>query len=254
VNNSGSLIFNRVEDLTYAGSISGPGTVEKHKGGRLILTGTHTYSGSTKVVAGTLLVDGTLGSSAVSVAGGALGGRGVINGPVTIQAGGRLDPGSSTGPLAINNSLTLSGTTAIKLDAATGAGGLVRGLSNVTFGGTLSLTNIPAPLAASHAFKLFDATNYAGTFTTLTPVTPGPGLAWNTSTLGTDGTLRVVSLTAPVLSIERDSSCPPPAQCLTLSWPAEHLGWRLQRQTDSLSANWQDVPNSKVTNQMVLPG
>src|SRR5262249_53445859 len=29
VNNSGSLVFNRVEDLTYSGTISGPGTMEK---------------------------------------------------------------------------------------------------------------------------------------------------------------------------------------------------------------------------------
>src|SRR5213079_769374 len=47
VNNSGSLVFNRVEDLTYAGAISGSGTLEKQAAGRLVLTGTHTYTGVT---------------------------------------------------------------------------------------------------------------------------------------------------------------------------------------------------------------
>jgi hypothetical protein len=46
-------------------------------------------------------------------------------------------------------------------------------------------------------------------------------------------------------------------QSLTLSWPADHLGWYLQSQTNSLStglgANWVDVAGSSATNTLVLP-
>jgi hypothetical protein len=39
---------------------------------------------------------------------------------------------------------------------------------------------------------------------------------------------------------------------LTLSWPADHIGWRLQVQTNPLATglgtNWVDVPNSNTTN------
>src|SRR5206468_9394547 len=56
VNNSGTLAFNRVEDLTYAGAINGTGTMEKQAAGILALTGTHSYTGSTTVSAGTLFV------------------------------------------------------------------------------------------------------------------------------------------------------------------------------------------------------
>ncbi|MEY2429046.1 MAG: hypothetical protein QOJ40_1931 [Verrucomicrobiota bacterium] len=40
---------------------------------------------------------------------------------------------------------------------------------------------------------------------------------------------------------------------LTLSWPADHTGWRLQAQTNGLSSNWFDVANSKATNQVIIP-
>ena len=43
---------------------------------------------------------------------------------------------------------------------------------------------------------------------------------------------------------------------LTLSWPADHLGWRLQVQTNSLArglgTNWIDLAGSAVTNQFSL--
>ncbi|MEY4916586.1 MAG: hypothetical protein RL616_499, partial [Verrucomicrobiota bacterium] len=40
---------------------------------------------------------------------------------------------------------------------------------------------------------------------------------------------------------------------LTLSWPTDHLGWRLQAQTNSLGTNWVTVSNSSGTNQVLLP-
>ena len=44
---------------------------------------------------------------------------------------------------------------------------------------------------------------------------------------------------------------------LTLSWPADHTGWTLQAQTNSLSAglgtNWVNVPNSTSINHVVVP-
>ena len=41
---------------------------------------------------------------------------------------------------------------------------------------------------------------------------------------------------------------------LTLFWPADHTGWRLQAQTNGLSpANWFDVPNASTTNLVNIP-
>src|SRR5439155_14932606 len=255
VNNSGTLVFNRVEDLTYAGAISGPGAMTKEAAGRLVLTGTHSYAGVTTVSAGALLVNGVIGASAVIVTGGILGGNGLIQGPVTIQSAGRLAPGVSIGVMTISNSLTLSGVTIMELNPAASTNDLVRGLTSVTYGGTLTLSNVAGTLTASNAFKLFSAASYRGGFATLTPASPGQGLAWNTNTLAADGTLRVLSTSPATITVTRDALCAPSSQCLTLSWPADHIGWRLQAQTNAygLGTNWLDVPNSSATGQMTFP-
>src|SRR5207247_1293501 len=93
--------------------------------------------------------------------------------------------------------------------------------------------------------------SYSGAFASLTPASPAPGLAWNTNTLATDGTLRVVSTSAPTISVGR--AVPSAPGSISLSWPADHIGWRLQSQTNFLSAtNWFDVSNSIATNQMIF--
>jgi autotransporter-associated beta strand protein len=250
VNNSGSLVFNRVEDLTYAGAISGTGMVEKQAAGKLVLTGTHAYTGTTTVSAGTLIVNGVIGASPVTVTNGTLGGNGLIQGPVTIQSAGRLAPGTSIGALTISNALILSGVTVMELNAAAGTNDLVRGLTSVTYGGTLTLSNLAGIITTSNAFKLFSANSHRGAFAMLTPASPGPELAWNTNTLPTDGTLRVIS-TAPATITKTVSG-----SLLTLSWSADRTGWRLQAQTNSISVgvttNWFDIPNSIATNQMTF--
>ncbi len=253
VNNSGTLAFNRVENLMYAGAISGTGTVEKQAAGTLTLTGTNSYTGGTTVSEGTLLVAGVLGATSVTVTNATLGGNGLIQGPVTIQTGGRLAPGTSIGTLTISNSLSLAGNTIMELNTTAGTNDSVRGLSNVTYGGRLTLMFSAESVTASNAFKLFGASSYSGVFTALIPTSPGPGLAWNTNTLTTDGTLRVSSVvsTAPVTITNSVSG-----NLLTHSWPADHIGWRLQVQTNPISIglglNWLDVPNSTNVSQMTF--
>src|SRR5213592_1576298 len=156
--------------------------------------------------------------------------------------------------MTISNSLTLSGVTIMELNAAAGTNDLVRGLTSVTYGGTLTLSNLAGSITALNAFKLFSATSYRGAFAALTPVSPGQGLAWNTNTLAADGTLRVVSTSPATIAVARDAPCAPSSQCLTLSWPADHIGWRLQAQTNAygLGTNWSEVPNSIATDQMTF--
>src|SRR6185295_17292962 len=79
--NNSSLVFNRVENLSYAGAISGSGSVTKQAAGKLTLSGASTYSGATNVNAGTLLAANASGSATgsgpVNVASGAtIGGTG----------------------------------------------------------------------------------------------------------------------------------------------------------------------------------
>jgi autotransporter-associated beta strand protein len=98
------LIFNRSNNLTYSGVISGTGDVTQSGAGVLTLAGISTYSGATLVTAGTLNLTGEIGvGAALTVASGAtLNGSGTILRDVTINAGGTL-----AGTLQIAGQLTL---------------------------------------------------------------------------------------------------------------------------------------------------
>jgi autotransporter-associated beta strand protein len=94
------------------------GSLVKIGTGSLTLTGGNTYTGSTLVSTGALLVKNTTGSAtgtgAVQINGGILGGGGIISGPVTIGmvgsgTGGSVQPGQgSSNPttLTLQNTLT----------------------------------------------------------------------------------------------------------------------------------------------------
>ena len=98
---------------TYSGLISGAGTLTQNGVGTLILSGSSTaFTGATTVNAGTLEVDGNLGTAASSVnvlSGATLAGQGTIGGSVIIQNGGILAPGPGSnaltmGPLFLSSS------------------------------------------------------------------------------------------------------------------------------------------------------
>ena len=160
------------------------------------------YTGATTVSGGTLLVNGSLAAgSAVTVqAGATLGGRGTINGPTTIQSGGTLKAGagSAAGTLTLANTLTLKAgsATMLKLNQAAAGNDALAGISTLTYGGTLTVTNLGGTLAAGDTFKLFSATSYNNNFAAMNLPAPGSGLAWNWTPA--TGTLAVVLV--PVLS------------------------------------------------------
>jgi autotransporter-associated beta strand protein len=77
--------------------------------GQWTLAGNNTYTGTTRVNAGTLLINGNQGGAtgAVTVvAAGRLGGNGIVGGATTIS--GELAPGNSAGTLTFLNGLTLN--------------------------------------------------------------------------------------------------------------------------------------------------
>ena len=106
--NNAAVVFNRSDNLTYSGAISGTGTVTKTGSGTLTLAGTHSYTGPTNVQTGTLRLNGALAAaSPVTVQSGAtLAGAGTA-GAVTVHPGGHVAPGDyGTGVLNVA-SLTL---------------------------------------------------------------------------------------------------------------------------------------------------
>jgi autotransporter-associated beta strand protein len=100
--NLGSSTVLSVSNGTHAGSITGSGGgLTKTSAGTLTLsnTGTYTYTGATNVNAGTLVVNGNISTSNFTVADGAtIGGSGTV-GALTIQSGGFVNAGNSSGIL-----------------------------------------------------------------------------------------------------------------------------------------------------------
>jgi autotransporter-associated beta strand protein len=188
--------------LEFSGQTDGPGTLVKSGAGSLVLAagiaGNHT--GPTRLNAGSLLVDGSVRNSAITVVGGTLGGAGSVFTPVLVSTNGRLAPGNLTAAIAalsFENVLTLEGTNAMDVNKTSGAisSDTIQGTSTLTYGGTLELSLTGEPLANGDVIDLFGFGVASGAFASILPATPGPGLIWDTSALTADGTLKVVAAT-----------------------------------------------------------
>ena len=101
---------------TYAGALSGGGSLVKLGTGTLTLTGTSTYTGTTTINRGMLDIDGSLTSSAVMVnSSGTLSGTGSLA-SVTLEPGGQLAPGDSLGVMHLSGSLSLAAGAKVDYD------------------------------------------------------------------------------------------------------------------------------------------
>jgi len=106
----------------------------------------------------------------------------------------------------------------------------------------------PDSLAPGDSFKIFNSATYSGAFTNILLPALTTGLAW-TNRLLVNGTLAVLPSTTPTnLFFATQGSS------LQLSWPADHIGWRLEAQTNSLGTglgtNWTTMTGSAQTNVM----
>jgi hypothetical protein len=208
----------------------------------------NTYSGPTLVSGGFLRVDGNIPNSPVTVNSTAtLGGTGTLGAPVVISAGGTLSPGGSIGTLTINSNLSLAGNLYIEVNKAllpANDNVVVTGTLNNSGTGTVTMTNLnlAQPFAAGDKFNIFSQPLTGGGAMTISPASPGLNLAW-VNNLAVDGSISVASTLPPSLTTSVSGST------LTLSWPADHLGWHLQAQTNTLAAGltsnaWVVVPGS----------
>jgi T5SS/PEP-CTERM-associated repeat protein len=131
-------------------------------------------------------------------------GVGTVIGDVFVANGGTLSPGSALGQITVNGNVVFSdgSTNVMELNADDSTCDMLAGMTNLTYGGTLQLTNLAGQLTVGSSFRLFSATNYSGAFSAIIPLSPGPGLKWNTNELNVDGVVRVVALQtlAPAIS------------------------------------------------------
>ena len=197
---------------------------------------------------------------------------GITTSPNYVTAGNGTGPDSSSAGSALVYTLTGSATGYSLTNITVYGGWSDAGRDQQAYTVYYSKTNAPA------TFVLLGSVNYnplnpagaqSATRATLTPATGF--LATNVAAVKFDFTspasengfcgYAAISMggvpTVIVATNPTNLICKVVASQLTLSWPADHLGWRLQAQTNNLThglgTNWIDVAGTAVTNQFSLP-
>ncbi len=154
---------------TISGPITGPGALTKIGSGTLDLTGTNTYSGATEVAVGTLLVDGSVVNSIITVDNGAsLGGSGSIAGFI-VNSGATLTPSTSRSLTVTGNGTFLTGSTYQVTINPDGTNNKLSIGGTATLGGAaLSVLTSGAGFSAGTFTLLTAAGGVSGTFGTVT--------------------------------------------------------------------------------------
>jgi hypothetical protein len=130
---------------------------------------------------------------------------------------------SASAPLVYATNLVLNGTVSVNVAGAGIVGGPIRLLTfeSLSGSGAFTLNTLPA------------------------------GIEGQLATNGNSIDLVVVPIYGTNLTIT------PGGGNVTVSWPASHLGWSLEVQTNTLevglSTNWVTVPDSDMTNSVVVP-
>jgi autotransporter-associated beta strand protein len=272
--NNGLVMFNHMDTITVSNLISGSGSVMQNGSGTLILSAANTYVGNTTVNAGTLaLVEpGSISASAlVIISNGAildvtsrndqtltlisektLKGSGSVKGNLTAQSGSTISPGDTIGTLIVQSNITLSGFILMELNRTNGPANdeLVSVGGTITAGGTLTVTNLGPMLQPGDTFQLFNRSVVGFTTVSLPNIAP---YVW-TNNLAVNGAIQVV---LPMATNPTNIIVQLNGGNLTLAWPSDHIGWKLQAQTNDLAVgvgtNWVDVSGSTITNQMNIP-
>jgi autotransporter-associated beta strand protein len=171
---NGTLVSSGVFDLrsgTVSAALAGTGNLTKTTARTVTLSGSNTYSGTTTVDAGALLVTGSIASSSLTTVnrGGVLAGTGTV-GATQISAGGIFAPGAPGLP---GTSMTVSGNLVFQSDAIylVEANATSATLADVTgpakLSGTVLAVLSPGAFTATsydilHATGGFDGTAFSG--------------------------------------------------------------------------------------------
>jgi autotransporter-associated beta strand protein len=263
VTNFSTLEVSQGSTGSFAGAISGTGSVTKSGVGNAIFSGTSTYTGPTVVSGGRLSVNGALGNTAVTVHSNAeLGGSGSIVGALAVLAGGTLAPGNSIASLAGGATSFAAGSTfGYEVDSSLlGSLGtaadllVVSGNLDIAAGSILSFTDLASTVQpfvpTSTVFALI---NYSGAWNGGlfayggTPLADGSTFTvgsqqWIIDYTSSTGGLNYTSDYLPSSSFVTVTAVPEPSSLILAGLGVAAAAWAARRRRSSAASNG-DLPN-----------
>ena len=278
--------FTNLGTVTSSLSVAANGLL--YNGGNFNNVGSPTFASNSIVInagnlnGGNVTVSGTFVDTGAGVIG--LGSTTVTN-TLQINGGANFIPGGSgfgtttCGDFSHKTRVLLGGNSTNLFKVSPGVGNSVLNAFYTDFGpngstngggGIILVTHVGAPYAAGQAFTLFTgvlgsvASAGNGTFPQISPLAPAPGLAWDLSTIKTDGTLRILAVNTNPPTIPLTVTNVPGyntnnvlinyTNITHLEWPADRIGWRLQWQQSNvrtgITTNWLNVFGSAFTNMV----
>jgi autotransporter-associated beta strand protein len=147
--------------VDFSGDISGGFAVTKDGDGTVTFSTAKSYTGTTTIKAGMMLVNNTLASSSVIVQIGAtLGGTGTIAGATTVDSGAKLKPGASIDTLTFSNGLTINGELDPEVSPLTSSD-LLAITGDLTLG-DFSILDVQGTLAGSNPAQQYTIATFTG--------------------------------------------------------------------------------------------
>ena len=183
--------------------VAGATGLTKRGAGTLILSTPETdftYAGEFRLQQGTLRLDtktgtGPFNATLVDTVPGVLAGTGTVRGAATFSSGSLVSPGNTAGAVATLNftsDLTINAASGYTVDVTSAtACDMVNVTGTLACGGTITFNPVGHTLALGNSYDVADAATITGT-PTISPASPGEGLAWDLSQFNTTGVISVV--------------------------------------------------------------
>ncbi len=213
--NPGAVNFFNPQDFTLdgtSGSLSGTMTLAKSGKGRVTLTGSHAYTGTTTIWDGALVVNGQISNSPVTVwggtwggalamgqTGGRLAGTGTISQPVTLEYRGAITPGSgmgNAGTLTLGSGLTVNDGAALAYDLSNDPSGVSLPSDRIHVSGNLVLSGVVHIVVTA-----LNGLLAPGTYTLLTYAGSLSGSASNIALTLPEGTAHTLNVGAGAITL-----------------------------------------------------
>ncbi|MBP1664356.1 MAG: autotransporter-associated beta strand repeat protein [Bacteroidetes bacterium] len=199
-------------DAIFRGVFGSGATVTKSGTGKWTLTNASTLTSTFSVTEGTLVVQNTTGSATgtgnLSMSGSAiLAGTGIIGGNANISNSAKVMPGNNEtalGTLTFSKNLSLTVGSTVVMKMISTANDQLKVNGTLYLNGNLELRNLSGNWIAGKSYTLFVASAISGSFSSITPATPGKDLIWDLTRLN-QGIIAVINDPTPVNEINASS-------------------------------------------------